>query len=266
MAAADGRSLGICTATLMVDPLGATEADIRSAGEALVTAGVSEASVWTFHIPALAGLDLHIEVVEAASAWADTTAAEAAAEAEQIAQTAKAVGATKIAAITLGATLPDLGHARDNLAILVAAATDVGAQVCVEFLPWTGIPDLATAWELVEPLGAGAGILVDAWHWVRQPGGPNFELLARIPGERIGYVQLCDAAAQASDDVMNEALAHRLLPGDGVVDFGALLGQLDTIGARPFVATEIFNPELVSTHGPGEAARMMAAAARPLVS
>jgi len=258
-------ALGICTATVMVDPLAATEADIHTAGEALVAAGVREASVWTFHIPALAGSDLHIEVVEAASGWADTSPAEAAAEAEQLAQTAKEVGASKIAAITLEPILADLGHARDNLAILVAAATDVGAQVCVEFLPWSGIPDLATAWELVEPLGAGAGILVDAWHWVRQPGGPNLELLARIPGERIGYVQLCDAAAQPGDDVMHEALAHRLLPGDGVVDFGALLGQLEAIGARPFFATEIFSPELVRTHGAEEAARMMAAAARPLV-
>src|ERR1700722_19821457 len=245
----------------MVDTLGATETDIRSAGEALVAAGVSEASVWTFHVPPLAGLDLHIEVVEAASAWDDTTAADAAAEAEQIAQTANAAGATKIAAIPLGATLPDLGHARDNLAILVAAATDVGAQVCVEFLPWTGIPDLATAWELVEPLGAGAGILVDAWHWVRQPGGPNFELLARIPGERIGYVQLCDAAAQPSDDVINEAMDHRPRAGGGVGGLIASLGQLDETGARPCVDTEVFSPELVSTPGPGEAARMMAAAA-----
>jgi sugar phosphate isomerase/epimerase len=259
-------ALGICTATLMTDPLAATEADIRAAGEALVAAGVSEASVWTFHIPALAGLDLHIEVVEAASAWANTTAAEAGAEAVQIARTAQEVGASKIAAITLEPTLPDLEHARDNLALLVAAATDVGAQVCVEFLPWSGIPDLVTAWELVEPLGPGAGILLDAWHWVRQPGGPNPELLALIPGDRIGYVQLCDAAAQPSDDVMTEALQHRLLPGDGVVDFTTLVQQLDTIGARPFFATEIFNPGLVTAHGADEAARMMAAAARPFVA
>jgi sugar phosphate isomerase/epimerase len=257
--------LGICTATVMVDPLGATAADIRAAGEALVAAGVQDASVWTFHIPALAGLDLHVEVVEAASGWADTGAAEAAAEAEQLAQTAREVSASKIAAITLAPALADLDHARDNLALLVAAATDVGAQVCVEFLPWSGIPDLATAWELVEPLGAGAGILVDAWHWVRQPGGPNLELLARIPGERIGYVQLCDAAAQPGEDMMDEALAHRLLPGEGVVDFDALLGQLEAIGARPFFATEIFNPELVRAHGAEGAAQMMAAAARPLI-
>lgn len=259
-------ALGICTATLMTDPLAATEAEIRAAGEALVAAGARDASVWTFHIPALAGLDLQVEVVEAASGWANTTAAEARAEAEQIARTANEVGASKIAAITLEPIVPDIDHARENLAMLVAAATYVGAQVCIEFLPWTGIPDLATAWELVEPLGPGAGILLDSWHWVRQPGGPNPDLLALIPGDRIGYVQLCDAAAEPSDDIMTEAMQHRLLPGEGVVDFTALVQQLDAIGARPFYATEIFLPELVATHGADEAARMMAAAARPLIA
>jgi sugar phosphate isomerase/epimerase len=57
-----------------------------------------------------------------------------------------------------------------------------------------------------------------------------------------------------------------LLPGDGAVDFIALVQQLDAIGARPFFATEVFNPELVATHGADGAARMMATAARPLIA
>jgi sugar phosphate isomerase/epimerase len=54
------------------------------------------------------------------------------------------------------------------------------------------------------------------------------------------------------------------LPGDGVVDFGGLLRQLDEIGAHPFFATEIFNPGFVRDRGSVEAAREMAAAAGPL--
>lgn len=259
-------TLGMCTATLLVDPFGATDADVYAAGEAALHAGFGEASVWADHVPALAGLDLHIEVVEAAMGWAGGTPAEAAAEADRFAHLAQAVGASKIVAVTMDPARPDLGLARENLALVVAAASGVGAQVCVEFLPWSGIPDLATAWELVEPLGAGAGILLDTWHWVRQPGGPNPELLARIPGDRIGYVQLCDAALDAGDDLMAEAMAQRLLPGDGVVDFGGLLRQLETIGAHPFFATEIFNPGFVRERGSVEAAREMSAAAGPLLN
>jgi sugar phosphate isomerase/epimerase len=258
-------TLGMCPATLLVEPFAATEADIYAAGEAALGAGFGQASVWAHHVPALAGLDLHIDVVEAAMEWAAGTPAEAAAEADRFAELAQAVGASKIAAVTMDPTLPDLAHARENLMLVVAAATSVGAQVCVEFLPWSGIPDLATAWELVEPLGPRAGILLDTWHWVRQPGGPNPELLARIPGDRIGYVQLCDAAPTAEDDLMTEAMGHRLLPGSGVVDFKGLLSQLEAIGARPFFATEIFNPGFVRERGTAAAAREMAAAARRLL-
>jgi sugar phosphate isomerase/epimerase len=255
----------MCTATLLVDPFGATEADVCAAGEAALAAGFHEASVWADHVPLLSGLDLHVEVVEAAMEWASGTPAQAAAEADRFAALALGVGASKIVAVTMDPARPDLGHARENLALVVAAATSVGAQVCVEFLPWSGIPDLATAWELVEPLGAGAGILLDTWHWVRQPGGPNPELLAHIPGERIGYVQLCDAAPGAGEDLMAEAMSQRLLPGEGMVDFEGLLQQLDAIGAHPFFATEIFNPGFVRERGGAEAARQMSEAAGPLL-
>jgi sugar phosphate isomerase/epimerase len=56
---------------------------------------------------------------------------------------------------------------------------------------------------------------------------------------------------------MVEAMTSRLLPGDGVVDFPALLAGLAAIEARPFVATEVFNPSLVADRGPAGAATAM---------
>ena len=91
-------------------------------------------------------------------------------------------------------------------------------------------------------------------------------MLARIPGDRIGYVQLCDAALNAGDDLLAEAMGQRLLPGEGVVDFGGVLRQLEAIGAHPFFATEIFNPGFVRDRGGVEAARQMSAAAGPLLN
>jgi sugar phosphate isomerase/epimerase len=254
--------LGMCTATLLVDPMGAADADIRGAVEAAAEAGFTELSVWAFQLPAmgdLAALGVHVTAVEAAMTWA---AADARAEADQLAGVAASLGATKIVAVTMEPTVPDLDVARENLAVVVEVATAVGAQVCVEFLPWSGIPDLATAWRLIEPLGAGAAILLDTWHWVRQPGGPDVELLRSIPGERIGYVQVCDVAPEPTGDSLTEAMANRLLPGEGVVDFAEVFGVLRDIGASPFVATEIFNPALVDEQGPIGAAMAMRDAAR----
>jgi len=88
--------------------------------------------------------------------------------------------------------------------------------------------------------------------------------LATIPGERIGYLQVCDAAATPVGDPLSEAMTNRLLPGEGVVDFAAVLAQLEAIGATPFVATEIFNPSMVASLGPDATAKAMRAAGSSL--
>lgn len=255
-------TLGMCTATLLPDPMGATTDDeVRAAAEAARAAGFTEASVWAHHVDLVKGSGLQVTAVEASTAWASGTAEEAAAEAEFLVSLAASVGATKVLAVCMDATWAGIEPAREKLAGLVARAAEIGAQVCVEFLPWSAIPDLATAWALVEPLGPDAGILLDTWHWQRQPGGPDLGLLATIPGERVGYVQLCDAAPTRAGELLTEAMTNRLLPGDGVVDFAGVLGQLRAGGADPFVATEIFNPELVNRLGAVDTAHAMRSAA-----
>jgi sugar phosphate isomerase/epimerase len=254
---------GICTATLLADPLNAEADAVRSAAQAASATGFTEASVWLQHLDALDGTGLHVAVVEAAVAWANADRATAEAEAGQLVAAAERVGASTIMAVCLDPPLAGLDDARRNLGVLVALAGDIGSRVCVEFLPWTGIPDLATAWDLVEPLGPACGIILDTWHWVRQPGGPAPDVLARIPGERIGYVQVCDVAADPGADPYAEAMTGRLLPGDGVVDFDGLASHLAAIGATPFVAAEVLNPSLVTELGTeGAAAAFRDAVAR----
>jgi sugar phosphate isomerase/epimerase len=86
-------------------------------------------------------------------------------------------------------------------------------------------------------------------------------VLADIPGERISYLQVCDAAAEGTGDLLTEAMTSRLLPGEGCIDFGAVLSTLKDIGARPFVATEIFHPAMVQRLGSAGAAVAMRDAA-----
>lgn len=251
----------MCTATLLVDPMNATEPEVRAAGEAAVAAGFGDASVWAFQLGAFDGVGLQIAAVEAAMAWAGTDDAAAEAEVEQFASLVQSTGATKVLACTMEPTVADLGVASRHLGVLAERVGTLGAQVCVEFLPWSGVPDLATAWRLIEPLPASAGITLDMWHWQRQPGGPNPALLASIPGERIGYVQLCDVPAEPQGDPLSDAMANRLLPGDGVVDFPGVLAVVGDTGASPFYATEIFNPSMVAARGPLETAIAMRDAA-----
>lgn len=81
-------------------------------------------------------------------------------------------------------------------------------------------------------------------------GGPDATLLATIPGDRIAYVQLSDAAPEPAGDLRMETMLARRLPGAGAVDFDEFIASLRATGARPFVAPEVFNPTLVRDLGP----------------
>ena len=155
----------------------------------------------------------------------------------------------------------DWSAAVEGFRTLCEVAGDRGLQVSLEFVPGTGVPDLATAWRVVDDAGAAnGGLLLDMMHWHRQPGGPDFDLLEQIPGERIPYVQLCDTVtrAVADDAYMAEALTDRRLPGDGDVDIARLLATLERIGADPWFAFEVFNQELAADGPEAMVARLAA--------
>jgi sugar phosphate isomerase/epimerase len=257
--------IGICPATLLVDPMHAGAEEISAAGEAARAAGFTEASVWSFQLDAFGGAGLRTHVLEAALAWAGDDPAAAVAEAEQYAALVAAHGSQLVAAVTLAPTIADVDVARQQLDALARRVAQEGARVCVEFFAWSAITDLRLAWELVEPL-PDVGLVVDTFHWHRQRGGPDVPLLSSIPGDRIFYVQISDAAAERGADSETEAMTARRLPGDGVVDFAQFFAVLDDIGATPFVATEIFNPSLVAELGAEPTARAMHDAAQAVMS
>jgi sugar phosphate isomerase/epimerase len=164
---------------------------------------------------------------------------------EPFLELAEAYGAQHVLAVTMSTDRLEVASAGNRLREICARASDRGLGVAIEFLPWSGIPDLATAWRIVESSGAdNAGLLIDGWHWQRQPGGPCPDLLRSIPPERIKIFQICDAAAESGGDSIEECLVDRRLPGEGVVDLQALVRVLDEMGARPILAPEVFNVSL----------------------
>jgi sugar phosphate isomerase/epimerase len=259
------RDVGICPATLLVEPFSAGDAELKAAAAAARTAGFTDASVWTFQLDWLSRTGLRPVALEAALAWAGTDPAAAADEAARYAALVGEYGSTVVGAVTMEPTIADLAAARGNLEALANAVSGNGATVCVEFFAWSAVRDLRTAWELVEPI-PNVGLLLDTFHWHRQRGGPDWELLTSIPGSRIAYVQLADAAANPMADPEAEAMTARLLPGEGVVDFARLFDVLDRIGADPFMATETFNPSFVARVGVEAAAIAIHDAAQSLIA
>jgi sugar phosphate isomerase/epimerase len=135
--------------------------------------------------------------------------------------------------------------------------------VALEFMPYSGVPDLATAWQIVEPVPNGA-LIVDNWHWVR--AGQQPADLEEVPPERIVSVQLCDVRAEPMDPLRAESLGHRLPPGQGYGDTVGLVRTLTAHGVVPaVVAVEVISDELV-TRGVDVAAQVTADAARDVLS
>ncbi len=153
--------LGACPATLLPDLTAPTEDEVREAVAASAKAGCTELSIWAQHVPwmgDLSALGLRVRVLEGATAWANGSASEADAEAETFAELASTLAAPLVMAFALDPKLADPNATRRNLGGLVAAVEQVGARVCLEFLPFGGVPDLAAAWQLIEPLGPGAAL------------------------------------------------------------------------------------------------------------
>lgn len=162
------------------------------------------------------------------------------AEEREFFATAEAVGAESMTVFEpFGVRWPDEVVA-ESLAAVCSLAARSGMRVNLEPIPFLGVPDLATAWRLVQMSGvADAGIVLDAWHFYR--GDPDHRLLAAIPGPRIGAVQLSDALREPVGDPQTDCLHHRLPVGDGDFPLDRLLAVLGSTGGLNDVGPEIFS-------------------------
>src|SRR3981189_2609389 len=85
--------------------------------------------------------------------------------------------------ILVAAYDPDLGRFRDRYAAFCEAAAPYGLTADLEFMPWSYVPDLATANKIVtEVAQANAGVLVDALHFDRSKS--SVAELGNIPTHR----------------------------------------------------------------------------------
>lgn len=141
-------------------------------------------------------------------------------------------------------------------------AASFGADVHLEFIPMTEVPDLASAWEITRQADRpNGGILVDSWHFFR--GNADVDLLATIPGDRILAVQLDDAAEHVHGSLWDDT-RERLMPGDGSFDLRRLVQVLAGIGGLTRVGPEVISTETAAMD-PVEAAKRAMERVRTLV-
>jgi len=168
------------------------------------------------------GMRLHV------GQFADIGGAELAAELGAIVNTAHVFG-------TSATPVTQLTDAVGSFAGLAEAA---GVGLAIEFVPGTGIPDLATATAIVTAVGTRrVGIMFDTWHFYRSGG--TLDDLAAVPAEHIVAINLSDATA-ADLGGGHVPGTNRRLPGDGDLPLAHMLTLL--LAGRPGLRAAVEAP------------------------
>ena len=166
------------------------------------------------------------------------------------------VAGTNLVNAPLGLASPDSEQQIvDCFAALCEQAKQEDLRVCLEFMPFNQVSNLATAARVIQQAGCdNGGIMFDCWHHHRGGGLP--EDILCVPGEYFFAMQLDDALVQPMDDIIEETMNHRLLPGEGSINLLQTLKNLKTVGAQVIYDIEVFNEPMRSLSA-AERARQM---------
>jgi len=160
---------------------------------------------------------------------------------------------------------PDPRRFADNFAATCDLAATYGIVANLEPMPWTEAKSFAQGIELVRRANRrNSGVLIDALHFDR--GGSTVAEIASAPAELIRYIQICDAPAERPTEVaelLRQARADRLLPGEGGLD---LAGILRNVAPATPVSMEIPQEALLGKVPAVERARRALDATKRLVA
>lgn len=132
-----------------------------------------------------------------------------------------------------------------------------GIALALEFVPGTGLSDLATTDWIARNCGeANCGVLLDPWHWSRT-GGTLADVEALAPGA-LNAMQLCDRIPEPAGTPYTP-MAGRLMPGAGELPLYALVEAALANSPGITIEAEVINAEL-NAMGFDEAAASLAAA------
>ena len=139
--------------------------------------------------------------------------------------------------------LPD-DPAGDDLAgefaALCAQAADHGLMIGLEMLPFSRLPNLGAALEMVAAADApNGGLLVDIWHVMRSGG--TMEEVAQLPARFIIAAELCDAMTAMQGEITEDTMRHRKLCGEGEFDVPGFIRAMGRAGYEGPYGVEILS-------------------------
>lgn len=136
--------------------------------------------------------------------------------------------------------IDDMQRVVDDLRELAEMAGKRGLRVGFEALAWgRHISDYRVAWEAVKRADHPAlGVVLDSFHILSR--GFELDTMARIPAEKIAFVQIADAPL-LDMDVLQWSRHFRCFPGQGRLPLKAFMQVLAKTGYSGPLSLEIFN-------------------------
>lgn len=177
----------------------------------------------------LAEYDMAMDEVDPLMDWFDNSANQS----EQlIYEIAEGLGARSINVAP--AFVPEISHEEitEKYAAICQRAAAYKLRVDLEFLPWSKLPDLASAMAVVEASGqSNAGVMLDFWHFFH--GDNSLEQVAQLTpdqAKRISSIQVSDSPLKPAQLSFSDKLAIA----------GLMIGNLRD-GIRVMGAKQFFN-------------------------
>jgi sugar phosphate isomerase/epimerase len=124
------------------------------------------------------------------------------------------------------------------------AAEHHAAKIVYELMPFdVNVRSLAAARHVVEGAGApNGGIAIDTWHMAKLGIAPDD--LKRVPLDYLSWVELSDGRRDDMDDLVDETVNHRRLPGEGELDVPAYVEACREHGYPGPWGVEVLSEEL----------------------
>lgn len=138
----------------------------------------------------------------------------------------------------------------------------------VEPMPYSGLPGVRKAWEVVKASGCdNAKLILDSWHWIRAGQSYDPALMADIPADKIVAIQINDVHARpyAAAILRDESMHDRVLPGKGYGDTAGFVKMIKEKGVSPaVVGVEVISDEVLAEGVPAAAIKNYEASAEVL--
>ena len=155
------------------------------------------------------------------------------------------LGAHHIKVGNIPGTPCELSQVTERFGELCAeAAGRTDAKIVYEFMPFdANVRSIDAALAVVEGAGApNGGIAIDTWHMAKLAIPPDE--LRRIPPRYLSWVELSDGLSESMDDLVDETVNHRRLPGEGEFDLRAYIEACEDQGYTGPWGVEVLSEDL----------------------